>query len=117
MHTWLGAVLIGSAMVAANDAAAHGFTLQECFEGGDFIVNAAKGRDNGIRKDVFLDKLVADVALIQAFPPQLRWFVADPTDAEFLYEESARVFDEPQPPEQHRAQFLDRCFNRMAPAS
>jgi hypothetical protein len=96
----------------ASPVSAHGFTVQECLEGGDFINHAAQARDNGVAKEVFLERLVGDIRLIQAFPPQLRWFVVDPEDAEFLHAESSAVFDAPQLPEAHRAQFLARCFDR-----
>ena len=91
---------------------AHPYTLEECFEGGDFIANAAKARDNGIAKRAFLERLVGDIHTIQAFPPKLRWFVMDPDDAEFLHAEAARVFDAVRSPEAHRAEFLARCFDR-----
>ena len=96
----------------AAPAFAHKPSLQECFEGGDFIANAALARDNGITRSAFVDRLVADIALIQAFPAPLRWFVVDPDDALFLHAEVSRVFDTPSSPEAHRAQFLSRCFDR-----
>ena len=112
MRAWLAVLLLGLATSVATRAAAHPLSLQECFEGGDFIAHAAQSRDNGMTKAAFLDNLVADIHLIHAFPPELRWFVADPEDAEFLYSEASRVFDAPQKPEAHRAQFLSRCFDR-----
>lgn len=96
----------------ATPSPAHPLSLQECFEGGDFIAHAAQARDNGITKAAFSDKLVADIYLIQGFPPELRWFVQDPDDAEFLLAESTRVFDQPKAPEAHRTAFLARCFDR-----
>src|SRR5438445_382351 len=114
MRVWLGVLLLGLALSFAPRATAHVLSLQECFEGGDFIAHAAEARGNGMTKAAFLDHLVADIRLIQAFPPELRWFVADPEDADFLYAEAARVFDTPQPPEAHRAQFLSRCFDRLS---
>jgi len=93
-------------------ADAHVPSLDECLEGGDFIAHAAQARDNGSTKAGFLDRLMGDILLIQAFPPQLRWFVVDPDDAEFLHTETARVFDIPLQPEAHRAQFLSHCFER-----
>ena len=114
MRVLLASVLFGFALGIAPQAGAHVLTLQECFEGGDFIANAALARDNGIDEAKFVDRLVADIRLIQAFPPELRWFVADPEDAEFLHAEATRVFERPQRPEAHRAQFLSRCFERMA---
>ena len=113
MRALLTTMLLGFAATAAQAVAAHPLSLQECFEGGDFIANAAQARDNGMIKSEFLDHLVADIRLIQAFPPQLRWFVADAEDAEFLHAEASRTFDVPRQPEAHRAEFLSRCFDRL----
>lgn len=113
MRASLAVSLFGLALAVASQAAGHALSLDECFEGGDFIAHAAAARDHGMTKVTFLDKLVADIRLIQAFPPQLRWFVADPEDAEFLHAEASLVFDAPQQPETHRAEFLTRCFERM----
>jgi hypothetical protein len=96
----------------APPAAAHKLSPQECLEGGDFIAHAAESRDNGLTKAVFLDRLVADIGLIRAFPAELRWFVIDQDDAMFLHAEATTVFDAPQPAEAHRTQFLSRCFDR-----
>ncbi len=106
------ALLMVATAAATSGAAAHALSTQECLEGGDFIAHAAESRDNGMTKTVFIDNLVADIRLIQAFPPGLRWFVVDPDDAEFLHAESSRVFDVPEMAEAHRAQFLSRCFDR-----
>jgi hypothetical protein len=106
------ALLLGLSASLGVPADAHTPSPQECLEGGDFIAHAAESRDHGMARAEFLDKLVADIYLIQAFPPSLRWFVVDPDDAEFLRDESARVFDAPLPPEAHRGQFLARCFER-----
>ena len=114
MRVCLATLLFGTFLTFAFEVGAHALSLQECFEGGDFIANAAMARDNGIGKQEFIDRLVGDIRLIQAFPPELRWFVADPEDAEFLHAESTRVFERPRGPEAHRAQFLSRCFERMA---
>ena len=106
------ALIVGLATLCSMPAMGHPPSLQDCFEGGDFIANAAHARENGMPKSVFIDRLVADVYAIQAFPRQLRWFVADPEDAEFLLAEASNVFDRPLPPEAHRADFLSRCFDR-----
>ena len=95
-------------------AGAHAPTLQECLEGGDFIAHAAEARDNGMTREQFLERLVADIGLIQAYPPQLRWFVADADDATFLHEEASRVFEVRRSPDAHRAEFLSHCFDRSA---
>jgi hypothetical protein len=110
MRTWAALLLFVVAAGAYGPAGGHERTLQECLEGGDFIANAAFSRDNGIAREAFLGRLVDDIRLIQAFPPQLRWFVVDPEDAEFLHAEASKVFDTPLRPEVHRAQFLSRCF-------
>jgi hypothetical protein len=109
MHRRLAMLLF---VLASPAVTAHVLSLEECLEGGDFIAHAAQARDNGSTRTEFLDRLVADILLIQAFPPQLRWFVSDPEDAEFLHAEAARVFDAPLYPEAHRAQFLSHCFER-----
>ncbi len=105
----LGALVLAAAPLPSD---AHPLSLQECLEGGDFIAHAAEARDNGMAKDTFNDKLIGDMYLIQAFPPELRWFVQDPEDAEFLVAEATTVFDLPQAPEGHRTDFLSRCFDR-----
>src|SRR5678815_6026886 len=97
MHRRLALLLF--ALVPGTAADAHVLSLEECLEGGDFIAHAAQARDNGSTKAQFVDQLMADVLLIQAFPVQLRWFVHDPDDAEFLHAETTRVFDAPLQPE------------------
>ena len=87
-------------------------TVAECFEASDFIANAALARDNGVSRSAFLGRMEDDFELIQAYPPQLRWFAKDHEDEAFLYDSARRVFDSPQAPEQHRAQFLAACFDR-----
>ncbi len=106
------ALLVLATLAGASQAAGHGLSPQECLEGGDFIAHAAQSRDNGMTRTVFLDNLVADIRLIQAFPAELRWFVVDPEDAVFLHTEASKVFDAPLRPEAHRAQFLSLCFDR-----
>lgn len=112
MRASLTLLLVVLATGAGAPAAGHAPTFQECLEAGDFITNAAHARDNGVTKVAFLERLVGDIQVIQAFPAQLRWFVVDPEDAEFLHAESSAVFEAPQRPESHRAQFLSRCFER-----
>ena len=109
---WLRGVLVGWIALAWTASPAHPLSLQECLEGGDFIAHAAEARDNGMTRAAFCDKLLADIYLIQAFPRELRWFVQDPDDGEFLLDEATRVFDRPERPETHRTQFLARCFDR-----
>ncbi|MBI3527534.1 MAG: hypothetical protein HY067_06150 [Betaproteobacteria bacterium] len=89
---------------------AHALTLAECTEGGEFIRNAALARDNGITREFFVNKLVEDLAMIQSFPPQLRWFVQDSSDEKLLSEAVFKVFDEPMKAEQHESSFISACI-------
>ena len=91
-------------------ATAHPLTLAECAEGGEFVRNAALARDAGASREFFVSKLEEDLSLIQAFPPQLRWFVQDAVDEEFLSRRVERVFDKPMKPEQHEAAFISDCI-------
>ncbi len=43
MRVWLAAALSACLLSFAPAVAAHALSLQECFEGGDFIANAATG--------------------------------------------------------------------------
>ena len=87
--------------------------MAECLEGSDFIANAAVARDNGIARDAFVDRLEADMTLIHAFPPELRWFVKDADDERFLHAQVETVFDAPAAPADHRNAFLRACFQRF----
>jgi hypothetical protein len=91
---------------------ASNLSVAECFEGSDFIANAAHARENGMTRAAFLGRLEEDLELIQAYPPQLRWFAKDAEDERFLFESAKRVFDAPEAPERHRARFLAACFTR-----
>ncbi len=105
----LACSVLGNLWVAP--ASAHALTLAECREGGEFIRNAAHARDNGITRDFFVGKLEEDLALIQAFPPALRWFVQDAGDEKLLTDAVLQVFDSPLKPEQHEAAFVRKCIS------
>ena len=94
--------------------AAHDLTLNECLEGGDFIMHAAMSRENGMTREAFLERMESDIRLIQAFPPQLRWFVQDEDDEEFLTHAARLVFDTPREPESHQSEFLEACTARVS---
>jgi hypothetical protein len=94
----------------AAQVMAHALTLAECTEGGEFIRNAALARDNGVTREFFVNKLVEDLAMIQSFPPQLRWFVQDSSDETLLSEAVFKVFDEPMKAEQHESSFISACI-------
>jgi len=104
-------VIVGWASVGAG---ASEITVGECFEGSDFIANAARARDNGMPRADFLDRMEEDFVLIHAYPPQLRWFVKDEDDERFLREAVREVFDAPDAPDAHRARFLAACFSRSS---
>jgi hypothetical protein len=105
-------IALAAAWACGLPASASRLTMAECFEGSDFIANAALARENGVSRAAFLGRLQDDLELIQAYPPQLRWFAKDREDETFLYEYARQVFDEPRPPEQHRARFLAACLDR-----
>jgi len=96
----------------ALPAAASRQTVEECFEGSDFIANAARARENGISRHDFIARMADDFELIHAFPPALRWFAKDEADERFLLDAARAVFDAPDTPEAHRLQFLSACFER-----
>src|SRR5262252_1432328 len=98
-------------------AAAHDLTLTECAEGGDFIMHAAMSRENGMTREAFLERMESDIRMIQAFPPQLRWFVQDEDDEELLTWAARLVFDSPREPESHQSEFLAACAARVSDAT
>jgi len=110
MRSVLGAVLL----LACSSVLAHKPTATECREAGDFILNAARSRDGGATRQFFLDRLKEDYAMIRAFRPELRWFVMDVDDEEFLQAEVMLVFDAPLAGDRHRTEFLERCALRPA---
>jgi hypothetical protein len=114
-------MLMGMSRIAAvvwlllvmSDVRAGTPTLAECLEGSDFIANAALARDNGVDRDAFVARLEADMMMIHAFPPELRWFVKDADDERFLHAQVVAVFDAPVAPADHRQAFLRACLRRF----
>ncbi|MGH8807656.1 MAG: hypothetical protein ACREX0_07245 [Noviherbaspirillum sp.] len=84
----------------------------ECVEAGDFIKNAALARDGGISEADFIGRIRDDIELIQAFPPQLRWFVQDDEDAAFLLAAAIEVFRKPKDAREHQREFVKACLLR-----
>jgi hypothetical protein len=105
---------VAFALSVQGFAAASSQTLTDCLEGGDFIANAARSRDNGMPRQAFLGRLEDDLVVIRAFPPALRWFAKDAADERFLVAAAARVFDRPRTPGEHRSDFLAACVERLA---
>ncbi len=101
----------------AVPASAHDLSVQECLEGGDFILHAAQARDAGYTRYRFLNQVVSDLISIQAYPPELRWFVQDQDDEALLVSAAEQVFDEPVEPDLHRDSFLQTCFTRTSSLS
>lgn len=93
-------------------AAASSPTVEDCFQGSDFIANAARARENGMSRGDFLARMRDDFELIRAYPPALRWFAKDGEDERFLLDSARAVFDTPETPDGHRARFLEACFAR-----
>lgn len=102
------------AVIATGSASAHPLSRQECSEGSDFIRNAALSRDNGIDGMMFLSRAIDDIAAIRSFPRELRWFVQDERDEDFLLKAISRVFSEPLDPQSHQREFLAACLQRSA---
>lgn len=114
----IGAPAVAGLLLLGGGALNAGVpTLSDCLEGGDFIANAARSRDNGVTRLAFLERMREDFELIHAFPRELRWFAQDTDDECFLLAAAARVFDTPNLPERHREQFLRSCFDRAAGAA
>jgi hypothetical protein len=107
-------IVVGIAFAVSGTASAGRPSMNECFEGSEFIGNAALSRDAGMPATAFLDRMEEDFMLIRAFPTELRWFVHDSDDESFLLQEAREVFDHPEPAEDHRRAFLSACVERMA---
>jgi hypothetical protein len=112
MRRILHCMVACAAFAAAAPAAASALTVEECFEGSDFIANAARARENGISRHDFIARMEDDFELVHAYPPPLRWFAKDEEDERFLLDAARQVFEHPDSPEAHRARFLSACFAR-----
>jgi hypothetical protein len=101
----------------SSAAAAHSLSNQECIEGSDFIKNAALSRENGLDGTRFISITLADFEAIKNFPPELRWFVQDKQDEDYLLAAVQEVFEHPRDPADHQHSFLDQCLKRAALAA
>ena len=108
----LMAVAAAACIDASTPALASPHSVAECREGGEFIRNAARSRDNGMTREAFMYQLEFDLRAIQAFVPELRWFARDESDEQMLLRHAGRVFDRPLDPLQHENQFLNACMTR-----
>jgi hypothetical protein len=106
-------VVIASFVFGLN-ANAHPLTKQECTEGSDFIKNAALSRDNGMDGMAFLTRTIGDFEVIKSFPAELRWFVQDEQDEDYLLKAITDVFENPRDPQAHQRDFLGECLKRTA---
>lgn len=101
-----------AALAMKSDPSKQSAIVSLLADAGRQHANAALARENGISRATFLGRLEEDLELIQAYPPQLRWFAKDRDDEAFLYENAREVFDQPLTPDQHRARFLAACLDR-----
>jgi hypothetical protein len=110
---------IGAACAAglAQPASALTVSFEECAEGADFIRNAARSRDNGIRADAFLRRLEDDLVAIRSVPPALRWFARDDDDEALLRDAAVSVFADPRGVDEHHREFLATCRAVVAAAN
>ena len=115
--SYLAAGVAVCALLCAGSPAASRPSMAECFEGSDFIANAALSRDAGMSSEAFISHMEEDFVAIQGFPRELRWFVHDADDEAFLLSAARYVFAHPDVAESHRRMFLQTCTDRMADAS
>ncbi|MEZ5728071.1 MAG: hypothetical protein R3E48_08840 [Burkholderiaceae bacterium] len=94
---------------APRQAPAPTLTARDCAEGADFIGNAARSRDAGMKASQFLDRLEQDLIVVMGMRPAVRWFVYGEREAQMLRAASRAVFDRPQPPKVHARAFRERC--------
>lgn len=111
---YLAIGITACALLGTDPAAAGRPSLVECFEGSDFIADAALSRDAGMSAEAFLGRMQQDFVAIRSFPNELRWFVHDADDEAFLLAAASEVFVHPGPAERHRRVFLQACVERMA---
>src|SRR5437867_5979192 len=107
-------VVIATCCVLVAPIYASRPTMDECFEGSDFISNAALSRDAGIAAGAFLERMELDFVAIRDLPRELRWFAHDSDDEAFLLEAVREVFERPASPYTHRSDFLYACLDRIA---
>lgn len=81
-----------------------------CMEAGDFIKNAARARDSGMSEADFISRIRDDIEIMQSLPPQMRWFVQDQEDAEFLLAAATDVFQRPRQADEHQRDFVKACL-------
>jgi hypothetical protein len=107
--TW--GLLLWAALLLASalPALASKHTSAECREGGEFIRNAAISRDNGLLKDAFLDRLIADLSMIRGLPDGMRWFARDEADESLLIRYAERIYDYRMSAKNNEDAFLAEC--------
>lgn len=111
-RSWTGCIALVALAVLPAVCAARAPSVKECVEASDFIRNAALARDGGMSEPHFLARMQEDIAVLQSLPPQLRWFVQDEEDAEFLLSAATDVFRSPKEAQAHQADFLRACLGK-----
>jgi len=96
---------------------AHQVSVSECKEASDFIKNAALARDNGVVETIFIDRIRDEIEIIRAFPPHLRWFVKDESDAKLLLTAAVNVFKHPKTARDHQIDFFNACVESVKATS
>lgn len=112
VRLWKNGIALFALSLLPAISGAHPHSAAECAEGGDFIGNAARARDNGVSEADFIGRIQDDIEAIQALPPQVRWFVEDDEDAQFLLAAATDVFRNPKETHAHRADFIKACLRR-----
>jgi len=83
-------------------------TQADWCEGGEFVRNATISRDNGLPREAFFNRLIADLSTIRGLPEELCWFSRGEA-VEALLLRAMRVYDFPVAPRDNEAAFIDRC--------
>jgi len=112
----IGRIFLAILLIQCTGAAfAHRPSVQECREAGEFIRNAALSRDNGLKREAFMDQLRGDLIAIQSHPPDQRWFAQDADDEAFLVAAVEKVFDDPVKSTEHESDMVRACLVRIDP--
>jgi hypothetical protein len=88
-------------------------TTDECYEGSQFIENAALLRESGKIEGVkenFISQMFEDFEKLKSVPEELRWFVQNENDEFFILNQALKVWENKKEPSKHREEFLFDCL-------
>lgn len=94
---------------------AHVPSFDECLEASQFISHASMSRDNGYPWETFAQQMENDINYLQSIPENLRWFVVDKDDGQYLYGWAETAFNNKKTPDENATDFLNSCLKRMNP--